>query len=505
MLSEGGANGRGDLCDDGQLGALQGPVQRRKDRSQRQGSRGADGRAVTAGDAGCEIKRTVIVRADGEHIVRFVETQGRDPLHLTADLEAEAAEDAFAGVAPDDRVIVVHGQGSSRLGGIVPDAVAAGVIAQIASVALRASAEEASGCLRHGRIGVPGPRRFRKRCFSFPRRQNGDFVSRGGLDALEGVLLDVSPVALCAGVRLDGSPDHSLTKVAVNGFRRRFPCRNGGNGDVGPRDAVSAREDPGNLRLHRCRIDPDVSPPVEEPVVFQAVPVDGLADGGDDHRCHEGEFRARNGNGPSSPALVRLPQFHLRAGQPEQRTVVADGHGGRQVLDVHPFLQGLLDLRFLGRHLPARSPVGNDHIPDSKADGAARRVHGGVSTAEHDHPVSRVRPFAAGQGSKKIQSGDHAGKVFPLHPDGGRLLRPEAYENGVKSILLQGVKGEIPSQFFPVMNVDPEIQNGPDLRIELIRRQAVIGNSPAQHPPWRFLHFEDLDPVAGPSEKPGRR
>ena len=152
---------------------------------------------------------------------------------------------------------------------------------------------------------------------------------------------------------------------------------------------------------------------------------------------------------------------------------------GRQPFDRDAFLQRLLDLEVVRRHLVARAAVDDDRFFGAEALGGARDVDGGVAAAvDDDAATEHGRGFIL----HVVQHGDRVEHLVGITGrDIGALgdVRADAEETGVEGLVRHDLAqiGHLGIK----LEFDTVVEKALDFRVEHIAWQPVFGNAVAHH------------------------
>src|SRR5207237_8118342 len=80
--------------------------------------------------------------------------------------------------------------------------------------------------------------------------------------------------------------------------------------------------------------------------------------------------------------------------------------------------------------------------------------------------------------------------------------RADAKQGGVEASRLHGLRDV--RDLAVVLQLDPQIEDAPDLGIEHLARQPIFGNAEAHHSPREWTGLDDLDAMTKASEVIGR-
>ena len=189
---------------------------------------------------------------------------------------------------------------------------------------------------------------------------------------------------------------------------------------------------------------------------------------GDGHRR-----AAARGVGPAQPHPLDLDRL-------ESVSLSLEGQGAEQLPDLGPFLQGLLDLVGVGRHLGPGAAVEDGHRLGPEAQGGPGRLHGRVAPADDRHPAQPLQGLAPPAAAQEIHAAQDPGEVLSGQPQGPVRSGPQTEEHGREALLFEllqlgrGVDPAIQPQ------LHPQGQDGPNLRLQDREGQPVWRDALAQ-------------------------
>ena len=167
---------------------------------------------------------------------------------------------------------------------------------------------------------------------------------------------------------------------------------------------------------------------------------------------------------------------------------------GRQPLEAHALVDGVLHLLDVGGHALPGPPVDDDGVFGAEPSGRAGRVHGGVAAAVDHHATSEngwlallgVMQQRDGVEDARRVSGGDVGVLGPLGAHGE--------ERGIEALVPHGRLEVVDRP--PADDLDAQGANALDLALHDVTRQAVGGDAVAHHAPrqGRRLVQDDLVP-----------
>ena len=240
----------------------------------------------------------------------------------------------------------------------------------------------------------------------------------------------------------------------------------------------------------------DAAPLGGDALLLEGGGVDVLADGHDHAVARDHDVaavrRARRGTAALEPADdLRL---HLEAG--DVAVLVHDDLLGRvQVHDLAALGLGAGDLLVLRRHVGDAATVGDDDLLGAQAHGGAGHVHGHVAAADHgDREAGEVGRVVVAHVAQELDGGHDALGVLARK---AQLLVRVRTDGEVDCVVLLAQAGELVAVDAVVqLGLDAAVEQPLDLRVELLARQAVVGDAVAQHAAEVLALLEDLDAVA---------
>ena len=298
-------------------------------------------------------------------------------------------------------------------------------------------------------------------------------------------------------------------EVAVDGEGRPLPPGDGLNGDPRPRLCITPGVDPGERGGAGQGVNLD-GPPRGDPDLFLCWVKghdDLLPDGGDEQIDGHGELGTLGRQGPPAPRGIRLPQPHpnqLQSGDPP--VLDHDPGGGRQETDIHPLFQGGRYLLGTGGHLPSGTAIQDGRLLGPHPEGAAGRINGHVPAADDCHLSVDLGLVAEIEITQEIDPWIDPLGVLSRDPELHALMGPHAEKDGLVPQLPEEVgKGDILPDAGIGPNLHAEIEDGLQLPVQDIPRQAIVGDADAQHAPQRGEGLEDRHPIAQPRQVVGAR
>ena len=221
-----------------------------------------------------------------------------------------------------------------------------------------------------------------------------------------------------------------------------------------------------------------------------------LTDSGNDCVAFDDEFGTFDRKGPASAAGVRFTQLHTEALDSRKLSVFADdANRGHQEFHLDPFFQGLLDFFGGRRHFRAGAAIKNKYVLGAGADGRPDSVHGDVPAADDGDTVTQENLLAQIDAPQIIDAVND-----PLHVLAGDVQfagedRPAADEDGVV-VLLKLLKGKIFADRGVEVNLDAQVLDDPDFRLEDVLRKTVFGNADSEPAAGNRQGFENVHTVA---------
>ena len=193
-----------------------------------------------------------------------------------------------------------------------------------------------------------------------------------------------------------------------------------------------------------------------------------------------------------------LVELHLL----EHELAVVGLLDGREPLHEHALLERLLDLEVVGRHAVAGAPVDDDRLLGAEPAGGAGDVHRGVAAAVDDDAAAEQRLLLAlhaaqhGDGVEHVRrgAGGDVGALAEVGADGE--------EDGVEAALAASASSDV-GDLGVQLELDAEVEDALDLRVEDLARQAVARDAEAHHAAGQRPGVADRDRVAGAREVVG--
>jgi hypothetical protein len=186
-----------------------------------------------------------------------------------------------------------------------------------------------------------------------------------------------------------------------------------------------------------------------------------------------------------------------------QRLLAGEADDPPSVVELHPFIEGLVDLPGVRRHLG--TPLQADDVDrrGAQAPGAPGGVDGDVAAAHHDHrPAAELRRLVELDVAEEVERAHHLVELV-LSPDvqlcgaGG----PGRHEDRVEPLPPQPLEVVDPGARH---DLDPEVGQVGEVGLYRLGRQAVGGDGEPHRAARRGSGLEDLHRVALAGELPRR-
>ena len=282
--------------------------------------------------------------------------------------------------------------------------------------------------------------------------------------------------------------------VAQDGFGRLLAGGNGADGHPGAGQEIAAGEHPrpfgrvgDGVGFHR--------PPAREGEtghLLQGRQVRPLPDGRDDLVAFDLEFAARDGHRPPAAGGIRFGQLHADAAQAGHLAVPGEDFLRRsEIGDLGALGFRRPDLLLPGRHLRAGAAVDDVHLLRPEPDGRARHVDGDVAAADDGDPPADPGHAREVDLAQEIDPLAHPVGTFARDAELDSLVGAQRQIDRLEALGEEAVDGDIPAQRGVGFDLDPEVGDDLDLAVEHVPRQAVVGNTDAQHPAGRRQGLED--------------
>ena len=167
---------------------------------------------------------------------------------------------------------------------------------------------------------------------------------------------------------------------------------------------------------------------------------------------------------------------------------------GVQPVDDHAFLQRLVDLEVVCRHLLAAAPV-HDHRLGTEPPRRAGDVDGSVSAAVDDHAAAKLQRCVAGfHIVQKAHGIDDARRIGTGNIDTLGDMGADRHKAGIEAATGQCLRDIVYSTVEPQCH--SHVQDSLQLAIHHFARQTVTGDAEAHHAPGKGPRFVDLHLVA---------
>ena len=139
------------------------------------------------------------------------------------------------------------------------------------------------------------------------------------------------------------------------------------------------------------------------------------------------------------------------------------------------------DLVRQGGHILDAAAVDAGHLLRTQADGAAGHVHGHVAAADDHHVLAgEVRHVTVADAPQHLHGGHD---VFAVLAGDTRALTLMGADGDVQAVvlLLELLEGDLLAHGHVGVGLDTQREDGVDLRVQLLPREAVAGDAVAQH------------------------
>ncbi len=187
--------------------------------------------------------------------------------------------------------------------------------------------------------------------------------------------------------------------------------------------------------------------------------------------------------GCGKPCFVEL---HLLD---RQRARVLHPLDRRQPLDEHAFLQRLLDLEIVRRHLLARAAVDDDRLGGAQPLGGACNVERRVAAAVDDDAAAQHRLVLALHAAQHRHGVEHPRGLASRDVCALGDVRADREKGRVEASLAHGVE-DVP-HLVVELQFDPELDDALDLGVQHVARQSVFRDAEAHHAARQRARFSD--------------
>jgi hypothetical protein len=264
------------------------------------------------------------------------------------------------------------------------------------------------------------------------------------------------------------------------------------------RHRIAARKDAGHRRREGRGIGLEGVPPGHEraAAVREEPEIAGLADRRNHRIDRDRELRAFDRNRPAAARGIGFAELHsdaLEGGRPPALAHHPDR--GHQELEPDALFERLFDLLRRSGHLGARAAVEADDVLRAGAKRGAHGVHRHVAAAHHGYPLSQEDLLPEVHPPQVIHPVHDTRELLSRNVELRTPARAHGDEDGVVAFP-ELCKREVLADLHAAAEVDAEIADHLDLRLEHVPGEAVLGDA-QRHPAARDGRgFEDGDPVA---------
>ncbi len=376
---------------------------------------------------------------------------------------------------------------------------------QLAVVEAQAAARQAAGTLVLDILPVEPRGHLREAPLALLHRLHMDLVAFALRD-----LSQLGPARLGPHVLADreGLPAWAPAQLSVDRLRRGPAVRDGVDDDCGTIVGdVAAREDAGDICLHRAGVHADGAPARgggEALHACKALEQRGLPDRGNRHRAGQIELGAFERNRLPPAGGVRLAKLHPLAPQRLQLPALGhDPHRSGELEYLDALVQGVLYLHGVRRHLGLRPAVEDDDLVGREAPCRPRDVHGGVPAADDDDGALQGRLVEILL-TEEVDAVDYPFRLElagHLHGVAGPRARGDEDRVVAPAHLLEG---HIAADCHGCPYLGARPADEVDLPVEHLVREPILRNAVAHHSAGLFHRLVEDGAIAMPAQEPGR-